>query len=55
MANDALANEYEATIWSQPFSFPPGGTLTTATLTAAAKTVDVDFYQYEHYVSQRFD
>jgi len=25
------------------------------TLTAAAKTVDVDFYQYEHYVSQRFD
>lgn len=36
MANDALANEYEATIWAQPFSFPPGGTLTTATLTAAA-------------------
>lgn len=25
------------------------------TLTAAAKTVDVDLYQYEHYVSQRFD
>lgn len=36
MANDALADEYEASIWAQPFSFPPGGTLTTATLTAAA-------------------
>lgn len=36
MPNDPLADEYEASIWAQPFSFPPSGTLTTATLTTAA-------------------